>query len=546
MKSIHLFLLLVFIGSLSPFHSQAKKIHDKKAIKQLKTDLGFLASDALEGRRTGTEGERKAGDYIVSVYEKEHIPAYKGNYRYPFKFVYGKEIDKSSYIRINGTNLPIDKSVFALPFSDNKSVSGDAIPDVLEKGSIWVLPLYQNKDEANDAHFDWEKYAYDKSKEAAAQGATGVVFFDSYNAQYAPEFNPKSENESLAIPVVCIGYTAYQSAIGSNTNIQVDMKVAIKKTERNGTNIAAYIDNGAPYTVVLGAHYDHLGHGEDGNSLFAGKDKGIHNGADDNASGTSALLQMASWIKTKKLKHYNYLFINFSAEELGLLGSKAFVKDLNIDSAHIAYMLNMDMVGRLNDSTHALTVGGVGTSPVWGTVMKEHKKEFKMIIDSSGIGPSDHTSFYYAGIPVLFFFTGTHSDYHKPSDDADKINYKGELMVMHYMLQIVQHMDNMPKPQFTATKQSTVGRVRFKITLGIMPDYSYQDGGVRVDGVSDDRPAAKAGIKAGDVIIQLGDTKIQGMQSYMEALSRLKEGDKSNVTVLRKGQSVTMPIDFSK
>jgi membrane-associated protease RseP (regulator of RpoE activity) len=202
------------------------------------------------------------------------------------------------------------------------------------------------------------------------------------------------------------------------------------------------------------------------------------------------------------------------------------------------------MVGRLNDSTHALTVGGVGTSPVWGKYITKTHKEFRLAIDSSGVGPSDHTSFYHAGIPVLFFFTGIHHDYHKPGDDADKINYPGQVRVMRFIYKTIEKMDKEPKPYFTPTKQSTVGKVRFKVTLGIMPDYSYQDEGVRVDGVTEDRPAIKAGITAGDIIIQLGEYKIQGMQSYMEALSKFKSGQTVDVTVMRSGKPLTFSLTF--
>src|SRR5690606_29948052 len=147
-------------------------------------------------------------------------------------------------------------------------------------------------------------------------------------------------------------------------------------------NVAAYINNNAPYTVILGAHYDHLGWGEDGNSMYRGKEKMIHNGADDNASGTAGLMQLASRIKSKRLRNYNYLFIHFSAEELGLLGSKAIAKQAGLDSTKIAYMINMDMIGRLNDSTHALTIGGVGTSPTWGELLAKGNKNFKINVDS--------------------------------------------------------------------------------------------------------------------------------------------------------------------
>lgn len=529
--------------------SQSKA--DKKIIKQVQADIYYLASDSLEGRRTGSEGERKAGDYIISRYEAQKIPAYKGQYRYPFNFIYGKEILDATQIKIANDYMRIKGQAFPLPFSAGKKASGDVLPDVNEAGNVWMMNLYASQDEANDPHFDAEKMMYDRAKDAAAHGAKGVLFYDGYGSKYPPTFNPLSTNESLDIPVAFLTFNAYDDYVLSRdkniSNVLVELNIAIKKSERTGTNIAAYIDNKAPLTVVIGAHYDHLGYGEDGNSLYAGKDPQIHNGADDNASGTAALIEMAGWIKKKHLKHYNYLFIDFSGEELGLLGSKAFIKEQQgIDSAHIAYMINMDMVGRLNDSTHALTVGGVGTSPVWGKLLAKPNKNFRIGIDSAGVGPSDHTSFYLANIPVLFFFTGTHKDYHKPSDDADKINYNGEVAVMHYVYSFVQALDKLPRPAFTRTKQSTVGRVNFKVTLGIMPDYSYQEIGVRVDGVSDGRPAMNAGIKGGDIIIQLGDHKIAGMQSYMEALSKFNKGDNTKVTVLRNGQQVELPLQFDK
>jgi aminopeptidase YwaD len=206
-------------------------------------------------------------------------------------------------------------------------------------------------------------------------------------------------------------------------------------------------------------------------------------------------------------------------------------------------MLNMDMVGRLNDSTHALTVGGVGTSPIWGSVVRKDEY-FRIATDSSGVGPSDHTSFYHAGVPVLFFFTGTHRDYHKPSDDADKINYEGTARVISYIYNIVKNMDAQPKPVFTPTRQTATGKVRFRVTLGITPDYAYQEEGVRVDGVTDGKPAAVAGIQAGDIVIRLGEHKITGMQSYMEALGSFKAGDKTEVVILRGAEQKTLPIEF--
>lgn len=545
---------VVLLSTVTPMLSLAQSKADRKMAKQLEADITYLASDSLEGRRTGTEGERKAREYIVKRYTDDEIPAYKGQYIYPFHFVYGKEIAQGTKIRINNVVLTTAENVFPLPFSASGHVTGDVLPDVMEQGNIWLLPLYADQDQANDPHFDAEKKMVEKATSAAKQGATGVVFYDGFGGKWEPEFNKHSEYDGLDIPVVFMNNKSYQRNIVQMAGekggpIAMDLDITINKSERTGHNIASYIDNGAKYTVILGAHYDHLGYGEDGNSLYANvaKEHLIHHGADDNASGTAALMYMAKWVKKEKLNNFNYLFLNFSGEELGLFGSKAFVKDQGIDSAHVAYMINMDMVGRLNDSTRALTIGGVGTSPVWADAVTTAGENFKVIIDSSGIGPSDHTSFYTVGIPVLFFFTGTHKDYHKPSDVASLINYTGEVSVVDLVEKIVTKMDEAnQKPAFVTTREQSSERRSFKVTLGIMPDYTFQEGGVRVDGVSDNRPAIKAGIKQGDIITKLGDVKVSGIQSYMEALGKFSPGDKTHVTITRDGKEMDLPIELAK
>jgi len=532
----------------------AQGIGNDELYKQLQDDISYLASDALEGRRTGTEGERKAAEYIERRYQQMHIAPYKSTYYHPFRFTYGKETGVATRISINNVELKCNDDCFPLPFSANKKASGDILPDVMEQGSAWLMPLYASQEEADNPHFEWEKIVFEKSREAAKQGATAVIFYGSYDSKYPPSFNGQSIYEAVDIPVVYISNKTYKKLVvdrqTGNTGLSTVLDINVTKTERSGNNLAAYIDNGAQYTVVLGAHYDHLGYGEDHNSLHANaaKDHLIHHGADDNASGTAALLEMARRIKhNKKLHHYNYLFVNFSGEELGLYGSKAFVKEEGLDSNKIAYMINMDMVGRLNDSTHALTLGGVGTSPSWAEVVPMAGNDFKLNIDSAGVGPSDHTSFYNAGIPVLFFFTGTHKDYHKPSDKADLINYRGEALVLIYVAKVVAKMDKEQiKPKYTVTRQTNTGKTRYKVSLGIMPDYTFDAGGVRVDGVTENKPAIRAGIKTGDIITRLGESKVSGMQSYMEALGKLTPGDKTEVSIIRDGKEIVLPIELNK
>ncbi len=537
---------IVLIGIIL-FSTQvfAQSKADKKVIKKLKAGIEYLASDELEGRRAATEGEKKAARYLADFYTKEKIAPYEKEYMIPFQFAAGKEPGNLTSLTINDEKLELHKDYFPLSFSANteEKITHEVLQDVLEQGGTWLMALYANKEEAQDAHFDYEKTMSEKARNASKQGAKAVIFYDNYGSKYPVVYNPKSDFETAALPVLYLSHEAYKNYISDKSGNTISLQVHIEKKELTGVNVAAYINNNAPYTVILGAHYDHLGWGEDGNSMYRGKEKMIHNGADDNASGTAGLMQLASRIKSKRLRNYNYLFIHFSAEELGLLGSKAIAKQAGLDSTKIAYMINMDMIGRLNDSTHALTVGGVGTSPTWGELLAKGNKNFKINVDSSGAGPSDHTSFYHQGIPVLFFFTGLHTDYHKPSDDADKINYIGQAAILNYIYSIVDVMDTRPKPKFTPTKQNSIKSVRFKVTLGIMADYSYENGdGVKVDGVSEDRPAIRAGVKAGDIITQLGSHKITGMQSYMEALSQFKEGDKTTVKVKRAGNIMELPI----
>jgi Zn-dependent M28 family amino/carboxypeptidase len=287
-----------------------------------------------------------------------------------------------------------------------------------------------------------------------------------------------------------------------------------------------------------------LGYGEDHNSLYSGHTPAIHNGADDNASGTAALLELARMIPASKLKNNNYLFIAFSGEELGLYGSKYYTEHPTIDLGRVNYMINMDMVGRLNDSAR-ITVGGYGTSPYWGQLFAQlTDKKIKLQFDSSGTGPSDHTSFYRKDIPVLFFFTGTHSDYHKPSDDADKINYMGEFTVLKFIYKIIEETNKQDKLVFTKTREQQAVRSTFTVSLGIMPDYTYTGTGVRVDGVSEGKLAEKVGIKTGDVLLQLGDFHFTNVGSYMQTLSKFKKGDSTQVKVKRGEEELAFDITF--
>ena len=308
-----------------------------------------------------------------------------------------------------------------------------------------------------------------------------------------------------------------------------------------GKNIIGYIDNQAKNTIIIGAHYDHLGYGNE-NSLHRGEKNLIHNGADDNASGVAMMIDLASKLRIAN-KNNNYLFIAFSGEEIGLLGSNYYTKNAIIKMSNINYMINMDMVGRLNEDT-TLAVYGLGTSPIFKQTINANNTKFKIIQKESGVGPSDHTSFYLNDIPVLHFFTGQHEDYHKPSDDYDKINFKGMNMISSYIFDIISDLNDNGKLSFTKTINESEEVPRFKVSLGVIPDYLFDGEGMRIDGVTENRPAQIAGLLKGDIVIKIGEYEVKNMMGYMKALSKFEKGNTTTVSVNREGDTMRKKITF--
>lgn len=313
--------------------------------------------------------------------------------------------------------------------------------------------------------------------------------------------------------------------------------------DRMGKNVVGFMDNGAEKTVVIGAHYDHLGHG-----IFGSRqpdEPAIHNGADDNASGVAGILEIARQLKSSSAKNNNYLFIGFSGEELGLYGSKAFVKNPTLSLDKVNYMLNFDMIGRLNENK-VLAMNGTGTSPVWNEVLESASVAgLDIKKHESGVGASDHTSFYLEEMPVLHFFTGQHPEYHKASDDSELINYYGILDVATYAVNIIESLDDDGELAYVKTKDDTQRQSSsFKVSLGIMPDYVSDGTGVRVDAVMDGRPAAAAGLEKGDIVIKLGDVDVVDINAYMKALGTFDKGDKTSIVIKRGDKTMTKEIQF--
>ncbi len=439
----------------------------------------------------------------------------------------------------------VNKEYFPFIFSAGGSLKANASPALLEKGSPWFWDIKEVVEQnTSNPHFDLENAIQKKAIEFSKKGATAVIVYNSDKKGDELKFNGKEKVGTVNIPVLFVTKDAAKKYLDDATgDLNVNIQVAMGDKKREAHNVIGYIDNGTANTITIGAHFDHLGYGEDHNSLWTGE-REIHNGADDNASGTAAVIELATLLKKSKLKNNNYLFICFSGEELGLYGSKYFTEHATVDPGAINYMINLDMIGRLNDTTHSLTIGGYGTSPSWGKVIDPKSKIFKINFDSSGIGPSDHTSFYLKNIPVLFFFTGTHKDYHKPTDDIEKINFTGELQVIKFIYHVIEETNGLGKIAFSKTKEPAMNGARFTVSLGIMPDYTFDGKGVRADGIIDGKIAQKAGIRAGDIIIKIGEDTFSDIYSYMEVLGKFKKGDATKVTVLRNNKPLTFDIIF--
>ena len=312
------------------------------------------------------------------------------------------------------------------------------------------------------------------------------------------------------------------------------------KKEITGINVVGYIDNHEKETIIIGAHYDHLGYGEFG-SLYDGE-KEIHNGADDNASGVSIMVNLAKSLRG--ITDYNYLFIAFSGEEHGLFGSSYYAKNPTINLDEARFMINFDMVGRLNKE-RILAINGVGTSNQWRDLVNEANRfDLKLKMTESGIGPSDHTSFYLQNIPAIHFFTGQHEDYHKPSDDIEKINFYGMHTIYEYVQEIIMKSVAIKEFSFQETKSDTSITPKFKVTLGVMPDYLFDGKGMRIDGISKGKTAEKFGILKGDIVLKMGKFDVNDMMSYMHALSQFNKGDSTIVKLDRDSKMIEVEIIF--
>lgn len=547
MKKLLLLIALVPVLTFAQSKKQrkAKEKADKITYENIQAHVKYLADDKLEGRRTGSPGEIMAMQYIEERFKNLGLePKGSNGYIQEFEINEGKKFSEGENdFVVNGKHLELKKDYFPLAFTANTKAEGTASLALHEKGEPWFHDVKDIvEDNKTNPHFDINEALAKEAAAAKQKGATALIVYNSSSSVDNIQFNKNDTTTAAAIPVVYLTGDGEKSFFSDATDTyDISISTSLTHAVRKARNIIGAVNYNAPTTIVIGAHYDHLGYGEDGNSLDgAGQ---IHNGADDNASGTAALIELARILQQSKMHNNNYVFIAFSGEELGLFGSKYWLDHPTVNIVP-NYMINLDMVGRL-DTANRLTIGGYGTSPTWSeAIAKTNTDKLNIKIDSSGSGPSDHASFYRKDIPVLFFFTNSHSDYHKATDDWDKINYKGEVEIVNFVQRIVEATDDKGKLAFLKTRDAEARSMALPVTLGVMPDYGYSGTGMRIDGVSKGKIAEKAGLQAGDVLLQLGEYKFVDVMSYMQALKNFKKGDATVLKIRRNEKEMEFNIQF--
>ena len=598
--------VIAVMAVLAPATATAQGAAATATAARTKAHVMALASDQMDGRLSGTDGERAAGDYLIAELRRIGAKPLPGmtDFRSAFEFTAGTK-DGGTTLTLTcvttggacaATSFSTDKDIRALSFSDNAEVSGDlvfagygiVVPDsqkfaydsyaTLDVKDKVVVVLRYFPEEAEQATKQilarYSDLRY-KAMMARQRGAKGLLVVSGPNSPNAGETIPMSFDTALSgsgIPAASISGAVADAIFGSlgdsgktlaaaqkaldDANphaagfaiptARVTFKPVVNRERRMASNILAYLPatagtNGVPKPwVAIGAHYDHLGHGDAGSSLATKEDAGkVHHGADDNASGSAAVLGIAETLANATRKR-NVLLAFWSGEELGLLGSAAYVNKPAVPLDQTAAYLNFDMVGRMQDNK--LTIQATGTSDTWARFIEQANVAagFDLLLQADPNQPTDIASFYLAGLPGLAFFTGTHADYHKPSDTADKINYEDLDRVVDFAAAIAKRIIDLDTtPTFTkvdTTSDSAGGRAGVRVFTGTIPDYSTEVKGLLLSGVIGGGPAEQAGLQKGDVITELNGQAITNIYDYTYALETLKIGVAVKVVYSRGGE----------
>ncbi len=607
--------------------SLAQKPFDDPMLERMRKDIFFLASPECEGRGVETKGIEKAADYVADTLKQAGLkPAMKdGSFFQPFTVADSVKLDTPTKATLSGPNATVKELKLRTEYNPmgccaTSSVAGELVfvgygitaPELKYDdfegmnvaGKVVVMirrtPRYgQTGDKRFDTsatNADDSKYApfAAKIENAATHKAAGVIIVNDTGSAARLDAIPQFGNFAFGttpapFPVLFFKRETLDGIIAGGpiksvgdieTLIDKDLKprsfeipgwkidaeVTVKKTEYNVKNVVGVLEGAGPLadeTVVLGAHYDHVGYGSFG-SLGGPSARGkIHYGADDNASGTTTLMELARRYGAMKNRQGRRLvFIAFSGEERGLLGSIHYCKEPLFPLDKTVAMINMDMVGRAKavpadwlgvmPYKDRLVVYGTGTGDGFEKLVEDAgtKSEFRLRTLATGTGPSDHDSFYRKHIPVLFLYTGTHNEYHRPTDVPEKINVLGMKKVADFVQVLADNLTACEsRPKFQATKDPWIDPTETRSgrpqgpRLGIRPgNYETEDGGVLVDGVSPGGAAEKGGVKDGDVIVEIGGKPVKNIGTYMTAMSAQKAGTQIEIVVMRKGQKVTLKV----
>ena len=558
-KRLSILLTTLLLASLAVVAQEASR---------LQQDVSYLASDALDGRRTGTAGANDAARYIAGEFERaglhpginaagaEKRRQMMARYLQPFPYVGHVELGKNNVL----ANLRVGEDWMPLGISPNQTLHLTAVVNAGYgitanelnyndyKGTYsktQVAVIRTGTPDGDNPHGRFTTAGQLRFKVAAAQSAgVGALLItsDEDDLKNDPLASLSYDNAGLAgIPVAVISKQAAEKLANAK---DVTLTTDVVRAEVPAYNVIGVLEGSDPIlkkeNIIIGAHYDHLGRGGEGS--LASKPGEIHHGADDNASGTAGLIELARLFSVQRpqLKR-TLIFIAFGGEEEGLLGSNYYVNHPLAPLTNTVGMINMDMIGRMKD--RKLIIGGVGTAKEWRGMI-EPEKSFALTLNEDGVGPSDHSSFYLKQVPVLFFWTGTHNDYHKPSDTWDKINYTDEAKILGFVARIVRDIDGADKRlTYTTAKSDPTQRASsFRVYLGTIPNYADSNEGMLLDGVREDSPAAKAGLKAGDRIVKIGNRDVKNVYDYTYALGEMKAGQEYVFELVRGSERLTLRV----
>jgi hypothetical protein len=596
MRIKSILLLVLFISSLVP----AQKYYSNPEIssKDIYDHLKYLASDELEGRYTGSKGEKLAYEYIQKQFESYGLkPAFTDGYLQSFSFTDKVELTGSNSVLLSigdkENRLLIKTDFMTAPFSGTAAIKGDLVfagygisapklnyddySGIDVKGKIVIVLRGNPEYDKNGSPFEMFSSFRQKASVAKEKGAAGIIvvngFFPKNDEDKLIEFTYDQSPLLKDFSVIQVkrsfidelfkseglNLSDYQLQISKDKKpasfpfkkASANIKTGVTEIMGTGHNVAAILEGNDPLLkseyIVIGAHYDHLGYGQIG-SLYRGPEKLIHNGADDNASGTAGILELAEKLASTKSLKRSVVFVAFSGEELGILGSTYFVNNPPVPLDKTTGMLNLDMIGRLNND-NVLNVIGAGTAQEFKNLLnRRNGYNFSLSMTDDGMGGSDHQAFTNKQIPVLFFFTAMHQDYHKPSDKIEKINSAGEEKVVRFVYDIASSIDSIgSKLQFVQVKTTAQRRPSggSKVYVGTVPEFGYKGKGFKLSGVSDNSPAQKGGLQAGDVMIKFGPKEVKDIYDYMYAMNNYNPGDTVDVVVLRGDKEMTFKLKLA-